>query len=108
MIREPTFLVLSAVAAEPVHGYGILQSVERLSSGAVRLKPGSLYATLDRLVGEGSLVVDREDVVNGRLRRYYRITDEGVTVLQEGIQRLESNASVARRQLALRPQVGLA
>jgi PadR family transcriptional regulator, regulatory protein PadR len=107
MLREPTFLILAAVAPSPLHGYGILQSVERLSGGRVRLRAGTLYAALDRLVSEGSLVVDREEVVEGRLRRYYRITDYGLDVLRSGVERLEANVSAARGQLALRPDRGL-
>jgi DNA-binding PadR family transcriptional regulator len=103
VLREPTFLILAAVVPAPLHGYGILQSVEELSGSRVRLRAGTLYAALDRLVGEGSLVVDHEEVVDGRLRRYYRITDAGLEVLRRGIERLEANASAARGQLARRP-----
>lgn len=108
MLREPTFLILAAVAPLPLHGYGILQAVQALSEGRVRLRAGTLYAALDRLVGDGSLVVDREEVVDGRLRRYYRITDDGLEVLRRGVERLEANASAARDQLARRPERGLA
>jgi DNA-binding PadR family transcriptional regulator len=41
-------------------------------------------------------------VVDGRLRRYYRITDAGLDALRRGVERLEANASAARGQLALR------
>jgi DNA-binding PadR family transcriptional regulator len=105
MFREQTFLILAAVAPVPLHGYGILKSVEELSGGRVRLRAGTLYAALDRLVGSGSLQVDHEEVVGGRLRRYYRITDDGVEVLRQEVERLEANAAVARGQLA---RVGLA
>ena len=108
MIREPTFLILSAVSPEPLHGYGILKSVESLSEGRVRLRPGTLYAALDRLVAEGSLTTDSEQVVDGRLRRYYRITEEGVAVLNESIKRLESNIAAAKVQLSRRPEIKFA
>jgi PadR family transcriptional regulator PadR len=108
MLREPTFLILAAVAPVPLHGYGILQAVDKLSEGRVRLRAGTLYAALDRLVGEGSLVVDREEVVDGRLRRYYRITNDGLEVLRSGLGHLEANASAARGQLARRADLGLA
>lgn len=108
MIREPTFLILSAASPRPLHGYGILKSVEALSDGRVRLRPGTLYAALDRLVTEGALTVDSEEVVDGRLRRYYRITDAGVTILNEAIERLESNIATAKVQLARRPGIGFA
>jgi DNA-binding PadR family transcriptional regulator len=106
VLREPTFLILAAVAPAPLHGYGILQAVEKLSQGRVRLRAGTLYAALDRLVREGSLAVDREEVVDSRLRRYYRITDEGLGVLRRGVEQLEANVSAARGQLALRAEGG--
>lgn len=108
MLREPTFLILAAVAPVPLHGYGILQSVEELSEGRVRLRAGTLYAALDRLVGEGSLAVDHEEVVEGRLRRYYRITDDGLEVLRLGVEQFEANALAARGQLSRRLTGGLA
>lgn len=103
-VREPTFLILAAVAPEPLHGYGIIRAVEELSDGRVRLRPGTLYAALDRLVGEGVLTIDREEVVDGRLRRYYRITDAGLGILRRGVERYEANAAAARQQLARRLQ----
>jgi len=108
MLREPTFLILAAVAPVPLHGYGILQAVEELSESRVRLRAGTLYAALDRLVGEGSLVVDREEVVEGRLRRYYGITDNGLDALRLGVEHFEADALAARGQLARRPDRGLA
>lgn len=102
VLREPTFLVLAALVPVPLHGYGIMRSVEELSEGRVRLRAGTLYAALDRLVGEGSLVVDHEEVVDGRLRRYYRITDAGLEILRGGVEHIEANAAAARGQLARR------
>ena len=107
MVREPTFLILAAVSPQPLHGYGIQQAVEELSTGRVRLRAGTLYTALDRLVGEGSLALDREEVVEGRLRRYYRITDAGLALLRAEIERLEANAATARSQLARRAGLGL-
>jgi DNA-binding PadR family transcriptional regulator len=108
VLREPTFLILAAVAPVPLHGYGIIQAVDALSAGRVRLRAGTLYAALDRLVGDGWLVVDREEVVDGRLRRYYRITAVGLEALRGEVEQLEANASAARVQLARRPDGGVA
>jgi DNA-binding PadR family transcriptional regulator len=65
----------------------------------VTLRPGTLYAALDRLVAEGLVAVDGEEVVNGRLRRYYRLTGTGAAALAEESERLAANAAVARRRL---------
>lgn len=103
MLREPTFLMLAAIAPGPLHGYGVVKAVEELSGGRVRLRAGTLYTALDRLVGDGWLEVDREEVVDGRLRKYYRMTPLGAEALADEVGRIEANAAAARRQLARRP-----
>jgi DNA-binding PadR family transcriptional regulator len=75
-LQEPSVLILAALTAEPLHGYGVMRAVKELSEGEITLRAGTLYAALDRLSEEGLLAVDREEVVGGRLRRYYRMTDE--------------------------------
>ena len=94
-LQEPTFLILTALAEQPAHGYGVIQAVGELSSGRVVLRPGTLYGALDRLTEQGLVVVDHEEVVDGRLRRYYRLTDEGAALLAEEAQRMASNAEAA-------------
>ena len=69
-MQEPTFLILTALAAEPTHGYGIIRAVDTLSHGDVVLRPGTLYGALDRLADQGLVEVDREEAVDGRLRRH--------------------------------------
>lgn len=98
-MQEPTFLILTALADEARHGYGVMQEVAELSGGRVTLRPGTLYAALDRLVAEGLVAVEREEVVASRLRRYYRLTPEGATALGEASARLAANVAAARRRL---------
>lgn len=100
VIREPAFFVLAALAPAPLHGYAILKRVERLSEGRVRIGPGTLYAALDRLVRDGALAPAGEEIVDGRLRRRYRITGEGRRLLRERAERYAANAAVARAALA--------
>jgi DNA-binding PadR family transcriptional regulator len=101
-LHEPTFLLLTALAEGPQHGYGIITDVERMSGGRVRLRAGTLYAALDRVVAEGLAEVDREEVVEGRLRRYYRLTPRGGDRLAAEVARLQRNAAVAAKRLARR------
>ena len=98
-MHEATFLILTALAARPLHGYGVIQEVGTLSEGRVRLRPGTLYGALDRLVGEGLVTVDSEEVVDGRLRRYYRLSDEGAGRLAEQAERLSRDAQLATARL---------
>ena len=94
-LQEPTFLVLAALAGEPLHGYGIIQAVTELSGGRVELRPGTLYPALDRLTTDGLVELAREEVVDNRLRRYYRLTDRGATRLGEDMERQRRNAEAA-------------
>ena len=100
-LREPTFLILTALAGGPRHGYGVIQEVERLSQGRTRLRAGTLYAAFDRLSREGLIEVAREEVVEGRLRRYYRLTEAGGTALDLDSRRRMAVSKEALRRLKL-------
>ena len=101
-LQEPTFLVLAALAVEPLHGYGLIQAVAELSDGRVTLRAGTLYPALDRLTAERSVELAREEVVDGRLRRYYRLTELGADRLRTETERLRRNVELAAQRLATR------
>lgn len=98
-LTEPAFFILTALVDTPRHGYGIVGEVATLSEGRVTLKVGTLYGVLDRLVADGLVELDREEPHQGRLRRYYRITDSGRNALVIDAARQAANAEVAARQL---------
>jgi PadR family transcriptional regulator PadR len=98
-MTEPTYFVLTALVGIPLHGYGIVGEVASLSDGRVDLKIGSLYGILDRLVSEGLVELDREEPYQGRLRRYYRITNAGLTAVREETARQAANVRVVSRRL---------
>jgi DNA-binding PadR family transcriptional regulator len=100
-LRVPAFLVLTSLAAEPRHGYGVVEDVFRISDGTVRLHTGTLYAVLDRLREAGLIEVDREEIVTSRLRRYYRLTGAGVARLASEAEQMQRNAGVAAGRLRL-------
>jgi DNA-binding PadR family transcriptional regulator len=100
-MQEATFLILTALAAGSQHGYGIIADVARISGGRVRLRAGTLYSALDRLRLDGLVSVDREEVVEGRLRRYYQLTAEGATQLAAEAARFQANAATALARLGL-------
>jgi DNA-binding PadR family transcriptional regulator len=93
-MTEPTYFALAALLDGPLHGYGIIKRVLELSGGRVRLAVGTLYGMLDRLADRGIVAVDREEVVSGRPRRYFRITDEGRRVVTEEALRMQQAAQV--------------
>ena len=100
-MQEATFLILTSLAAGPQHGYGIITDVQQISSGRVRLRAGTLYTALDRLRAEELIGVDREEIVDGRLRRYYQLTARGSQVLAAEAARLQANAAAALSRLDL-------
>ena len=82
-IRDPSYLILTALAAGPRHGHGVIEGMRELSGGPVTLLAGTRYQALDRLTDAGLAALDREDRVDGRSRRYYRLTDAGGAALAD-------------------------
>ena len=105
-MREPTFLVLTALAATPQHGYAVIEDVAKMTDGRVRLRAGTLYAALDRLRTDGLIEVDHEEVVQSRLRRYYRLTGVGEERLTTETSRLRRQATLAEGRLRARHELG--
>jgi DNA-binding PadR family transcriptional regulator len=100
-MQEATFLVLTALAAGSQHGYGIITDVQQISGGRVRLRAGTLYTALERLRTDELITVDREEIVENRLRRYYRLTPKGSALLAAEAARLQANAATALSRLDL-------
>lgn len=76
-MSEPAYFILAALLGGPLHGYGIIKRAEEQSGGRVRPAVGTLYGALDRLSANGLIEVDREETVEGRPRRYFRVTRAG-------------------------------
>jgi DNA-binding PadR family transcriptional regulator len=100
-MQEATFLILTALAAGSQHGYGIITDVQEISGGRVRLRAGTLYTALERLRTDELIAVDREEIVENRLRRYYRLTPKGSGLLAAEAARLQANAAAALSRLDL-------
>lgn len=98
-LSETTFWILTALTGGRRHGYGIIQQIEA-ASGGPGPKVTTLYAALERLERESLVEVDGEETVNGRKRRYYRLTEAGAMALGHEVAQLEARARVAREQLA--------
>jgi PadR family transcriptional regulator PadR len=107
-MREPTFLILSALADGPKHGYAIIQDAAEQSEGRVRLQAGTLYAALDRLAAEGLVVTTGEEVVAGRRRRYVGLTDDGEATLEREAQQQAARARQALDRLKRSPKPAVA
>lgn len=91
------FTLLTAVAEHPSHGYALIADAER----ALGHRPGvaTVYSALDHLMEAGWIVQSRDEVVEGRLRRYFTITPPGASMLAAEAQKLASRAARAIRTL---------
>ncbi|MEV6986197.1 PadR family transcriptional regulator [Sphaerisporangium sp. NPDC051017] len=93
-VSEPTYFILAALLDGPLHGHGIIKRVVDLSEGRIRLPVGTLYGALDRLAANGLIAIDHEEVVDGRPRRYFRLTDDGTGLVLAEARRMQHAASI--------------
>src|SRR5580658_7746911 len=100
-MREPTYFVLAALLDKPLHGYAIIKRAEEMSGGRVRLATGTLYTALDRLTTEGYVRLVSDEIVNGRIRRSYGLTDAGSAALRAEAQRMAEAARLVTEGQAL-------
>lgn len=101
-MREPTFFILTGLLDGPKHGYALITEVASLSQGTLALQVGTLYGALDRLERQGWVCESGTEIVAGRHRRYFAITDDGINALEAESERLRSRAGRATALLARR------
>ena len=89
-MTETAFYILLCLR-EPNHGYGIVQTVEKLTEGAIRLAPGTMYGSLSKMEKDGVIRFIREE----DKRKIYKITDLGEEVLALEIKRIERLYKIA-------------
>ncbi len=100
-LPSATFHILLAVAQQDLHGYAIIQDVEERTGGQLRLSPGTLYRSIQRMLEQGLIVEVRERPAAGdddERRRYYRLTDFGQQVLKAEVRRISRMVSVAQKK----------
>jgi DNA-binding PadR family transcriptional regulator len=99
MLRPVEFHVLVTLASDERHGYGIMQEVERMTDGALRLEPGTLYRALHRMLRAGWVAESGRrpaaDLDDAR-RRYYRLTPTGRRLAAAEAERLARLVGAAR------------
>ena len=89
-MTETAFYILLCLR-EANHGYGIVQAVERMTEGEIRLAPGTMYGSLSKMEKDGVIAFVREE----DKRKIYKITELGREVLymeRRRIERLYKNA----------------
>ncbi|RLI07085.1 PadR family transcriptional regulator [Candidatus Bathyarchaeota archaeon] len=87
-------LVLRVLYETPMHGYRLMQEVNRLLAGRRTLKPGSLYTILRRMEQGGLLESEWEGAQTGLDRRVYRVSERGVEMLRAGRRMVEEQRRV--------------
>jgi DNA-binding MarR family transcriptional regulator len=95
-LTPAVFHILLALFGQERHGYDIMQQVKSDSQGAVKMGPGTLYGSLDRMIDAG--LVTKGNTRDPR-RIYYKLTTLGQATLRAETERLSRLAAVARRQL---------
>ena len=91
--------ILLALADQDRHGYAIMQEVERITDGGVRMGPGTLYGTIKRMIASGLIeeADERPDPdIDDERRRYYRATKLGRAVLEAETARMAGLVAAAR------------
>ena len=101
-----TFHILLALGTGDRHGYGIIQDVAARTDGALRLSPGTLYRTIQRLLEQGLITEPkrRADPTDDPRRRYYRITPFGTLVARAEARRLSQLVRLAKGVGFLTPE----
>src|SRR5215510_4336140 len=82
-------MILTILAREPLHGYGITQRLTALSRDSFQVNPGSLFPTLYRLEQDGKLKAEWRPTENNRQAKYYRLTPTGRKQLERHRRRYE-------------------
>ncbi len=93
-LSEATYYIMLALV-NPMHGYGVMQFIEEVSGGAVRIGPGTLYGAVSTLENEKLIDMVREE---GR-RKEYQLTDKGKAVLNAQLDRLEQMVGLGKKGL---------
>lgn len=83
-MTETGFYILLCLK-KPNHGYGVIQKVESMTGGEIRLAPGTMYGSLSKMEKDGLIRFVREE----ESRKIYQITKLGTEVLELELRRIE-------------------
>ncbi len=86
--------ILLSLAEGDKHGYAVMKDARAPRGGGIRMGPGTLYGSIERMIRDG--FVEESDKQDDERRRYYRLTAQGRTVLAAELHRLDAAVSSAR------------
>jgi DNA-binding PadR family transcriptional regulator len=98
VVSEPVFLILASLADQPRHGYAILQEIESLSAGRVKMSTGTLYGAVRRML-EDDWIAPHSQRDTSREKRAYRLTSAGRKILREELDRMKQLMRAATARL---------
>lgn len=93
-MTETAFYILLCLR-KPNHGYGIVQAVEKMTGGEIKLAPGTMYGSLSKMEKDKVIKFLHEE----EKRKIYQITDLGTEVLQTELKRIERLYKNSREEL---------
>lgn len=93
-MTETAFYILLCLR-NPNHGYGIVQTVEKITDGAIKLTPGTMYGSLSKMEKDKIIRFIREE----DKRKIYQITDLGLEVLHTELKRIERLYKIAQEAM---------
>ncbi|MFZ0744319.1 MAG: PadR family transcriptional regulator [Terracidiphilus sp.] len=102
-LSPAVFAILLSLAEGDKHGYAMMKDARSPEGGGVRLGPGTLYGSLDRMMRDG--LVEETGTSDDERRRYYRLTAPGRAALAAELERLDA-AVASARSLGLLPNGG--
>lgn len=99
-LTEVTYFILLSLAPGPKHGYAMMKDVRQMSHGRLALSTGTLYGALPRLLDQGWIErsQERRPSNSGRVRKQYRLTPLGTSVLEAEVERLDSLVAAAQQR----------
>jgi DNA-binding PadR family transcriptional regulator len=95
-LSPAVFAILLALAGGEKHGYAIMKEAAEPAGGAIKLGPGTLYGTLDRMIRDQ--LVEETGFTDDARRRYYRITNLGHRIFAAEFSRIGNIVRAARRK----------
>ena len=105
-LQPAVFHILLSLAEEERHGYAIIKDVEASTNGELRLSPGTLYRSIQRMLEDGLIVESGRRparALDDERRRYYRITTTGIAAARAELRRLSEMIRIGRER-GLKPE----
>lgn len=104
-LSPATLHILLSLAGEELHGYAIMQEVQRQSEGKYKLGPGTLYDNLQKMIDRGLVEeLGKRPGDDDPRRRYYRLSMLGRGVLTAEISRLDDVVREGKMRLQAKPR----